>query len=179
MLAFFSVSQETIDSIGKSTNKVENYKSVIKKIHDHGMRVEGALIFGFDTDTTKVFDDTIDTIKNWDLDLVDISILTPYPGTPLFDYLDNDNRILTRDWELYDSIHVVHKPKQMTPEELADGVQKVWEELYSPLKTIKRAAYSIKLGKYPLISSVLRNSLYYRVSKKALVIPTSKQSETN
>jgi len=172
-VGFESVSQETIDSIGKTTNKVENYKSVIKKIHHHGMRVEGAFIFGFDTDTPTVFDETINTIKNWDLDLVDISILTPYPGTPLFDYLDKDNRILTRDWELYDSIHVVHKPKQMTPKELADGVQKVWEEFYSPFKTIKRAAYSVKLGKYPLISSVLRNYLYYRVSKKALVIPTS------
>ena len=174
-VGFESVNQATIDSIGKSTNKVENYKSVIKKIHDHGMRVEGAFIFGFDTDTTKVFDDTINTIKNWELDLLDISILTPYPGTPLFDHLDKDNRILTRDWELYDSIHVVHKPKQMTPEKLADGVQKVWEEFYSPLKTIKRVAKSVKLGRNEFITSILRNYLYYRVSKKALIIPTSEE----
>jgi radical SAM superfamily enzyme YgiQ (UPF0313 family) len=170
-VGFESVSQEAIDSIGKSTNKVENYKSVIKKIHDHGMRVEGAIIFGFDTDTPKIFDETIDTIQDWELDLIDISILTPYPGTPLFDQLDKENRILTRDWELYDSIHVVHKPKQMSPEELANGVQKVWEKLYPPLLSLRRGMKSMKFGVAPFVTSVLRNYMYYRRSKQALIAP--------
>ena len=170
-VGFESVSQETINSIGKSTNKVKNYKSAIKKIHDHGMRVEGAIIFGFDTETPKIFNETIETIQNWELDLIDISILTPYPGTPLFDQLDKENRILTRDWEKYDSIHVVHKPKQMSPEELANGVQKVWEELYPPLKSLQRATNSIKFGVKPLVASLLRNYLYYRRSKQALIAP--------
>lgn len=169
-VGFESVNQDTINSIGKSTNIVKNYKSIIKKIHDYGMRVEGAFIFGFDTDKPDVFDITIDTIKNWELDLIDISILTPYPGTPLFDQLDREKRILTKDWEKYDSIQVVFKPRHMTPEELLEGVQKVWDELYQPILTLKRTATGMKLGFNGLISSGFRNYLYYRRSKQALNI---------
>ena len=169
-VGFESVNQDTINSIGKSTNIVTNYKSIIKKIHDYGMRVEGAFIFGFDTDKTDIFDNTINTIKDWELDLIDISILTPYPGTPLFNQLEKENRILTKNWELYDSIHVVHKPKQMTPEELLNGVQKVWDGLYPEIFTMKRVLRARILGLNAFVTSALRNYLYYKRSKKALKI---------
>jgi len=96
-VGFESICQETVDSIGKSTNKVENYKNVIKKVHDHGMRIEAAFMFGFDTDKPDIFDKTKDTIQDWELDLIDFSTLTPYPGTPLFNRLEKEKRILTRD----------------------------------------------------------------------------------
>jgi radical SAM superfamily enzyme YgiQ (UPF0313 family) len=168
-VGFESVNQDTINSIGKSTNIVKNYKSIIKKIHDYGMRVEGAFIFGFDTDKPDVFDSTIDTIQDWELDLIDISILTPYPGTPLFNQLEKEKRILTRDWEKYDSLHVVYQPKHMPPEELINGVQKVWDGLYyPPIITLKRAVSGMKLGLNGFITSSLRNYLYYRRSKQAI-----------
>lgn len=161
-VGFESISQETVDSIGKTTNKVENYKTVIKKVHDYGMHIEGTFMFGFDTDTKDVFDNTIDTIQNWELDAMDINTLTPYPGTPLFDQLDKEKRILTREWEKYDSLHVVFKPKQMSPEELADGVQRVWDEIYTPLKILKRTIKSRKLNLYPFAATCLRNYSYYK-----------------
>lgn len=168
-VGFESVNQETINSIGKTTNKVENYKNVIKKVHDYGMSLEAALMFGFDTDKPDVFDNTLETIKNWEIDSVDFSTLTPYPGTPLFSQLEKEGRILTRDWEKYDSFHVVFKPKEMSPEELANGVQRMWEEFYTPLKTLKRSAKSIKLGLYPFITSCVRNYNYYKKSQNKKV----------
>jgi len=164
-VGFESICQETVDSIGKSTNKVENYKNVIKKIHDYGMRIEAAFMFGFDTDTPDIFNKTSDTIQDWELDLIDLSTLTPYPGTPLFDKLEKENRILTRDWKLYDSFHVVFKPKQMSPEELGYGVQRMWEEFYSPKKTLSRTIRSTRLGLKPFAFSCLRNYFYYKMSK--------------
>ena len=157
-VGFESINQETINSIGKSTNKVENYKNVIKKIHDYGMCLEAALMFGFDTDGPDVFDDTLEAIKNWEIDLIDFSTLTPYPGTPLFSQLEKEGRILTREWEIYDSAHVVFKPKQMTPKELYDGVHRMRKEFYTPLKTLKRTTKSIKFGLYPFIITYLSNN---------------------
>ncbi|MDH7507294.1 MAG: radical SAM protein [Candidatus Thermoplasmatota archaeon] len=164
-VGFESINQETIDSIGKSTNKVENYKKVIKKIHDYGMRIEAAFMFGFDTDKPDIFQKTKDTIQNWELDLIDFSTLTPYPGTPLFKQLEKENRILTREWEKYDSFQVVFKPKQMTPEELANGVQKMWEDFYSPQKALSRTIMGSKLGFKPFAFSCLRSYFYYKISK--------------
>jgi len=160
-VGFESVNQETVNSIGKTTNKVENYKNVIKKVHDYGMCLEAALMFGFDTDKPDVFDNTIEAMQNWEIDLLDFSVLTPYPGTPLFSQLDKEGRILTRDWEKYDCHNVVFKPKQMTPEELTSGVQRMWEEFYTPLKILKRSAKSIKLGLYPFVTTSLRNYDFY------------------
>lgn len=165
-IGFESVSQETLNGIGKTTNKVESYQTAIKKIHDYGMNVEGAFVFGFDTDKPDVFDYTIDTIKNWNLDLVDISTLTPYPGTPFYDQLERENRILTKDWPKYDTIQVVYQPKLMTPEELADGVVKVWREFYTKKITFKRTIKSLNWGFNAFLSSIYRNYLYYNRAKR-------------
>jgi len=176
-VGFESICQETVDSIGKSTNKVENYKTVIKKLHDYDMRVEAAFMFGFDTDKPDIFDKTIDTIQNWELDLIDISTVTPYPGTPLFNQLEKEKRILTKDWRKYDSFQVVFQPKHMSPEELANGVQKMWEEFYTPQKTIKRTIMGVKLGLKPFAFSCLRSYMYYKASKNKRV--PSKTITTN
>jgi radical SAM superfamily enzyme YgiQ (UPF0313 family) len=168
-IGFESISQETIDSIGKSTNKVENYKNIIKKVHDYGMRVETAFMFGFDTDKLDVFTKTIDTIKDWEIDLIDCSTITPYPGTPFFNQLEKENRLLTKDWEKYDSFQVVFQPKHMSPEELANGVQTVWEEFYTPQAALKRSIMGLKLGFKPFLFSCLRNYFYYKISKNKKV----------
>ncbi|MCK4902773.1 MAG: radical SAM protein, partial [Thermoplasmatales archaeon] len=159
-IGFESVNQETLNGIGKTTNKVENYQTAIKKIHDHGMIVEGAFVFGFDTDKPDVFDYTIDTIKNWGLDLVDISTLTPYPGTPYYDQLEKENRILTKDWSKYDTIQVVYQPKLMTPDQLLDGIKKVWREFYTKKMTVRRVIRSLNWGFTAFSSAVYRNYLY-------------------
>ena len=137
-VGFESVSQEALNNIKKTHNKVSDFKKMIKRVHSHGMTIQGGIIFGFDEDTTDIFDTTIETINDWDLDVLEVNILTPYPGTPLFERLDKDSRILTKDWSRYNQVEVVFKPKQMTPEELYEGARKVAKDFYSPYKTLKR-----------------------------------------
>lgn len=156
-VGFESINQETVNSMKKSTNKVENYKNVIKKVHDYGMCLEAALMFGFDSDKPDVFKTTLDVIQKWDIDLLDFSTLTPYPGTPLYTQLDREGRILTREWEKYDSFNVVFQPKQMTPETLANGVKRMWEEFYTPQKIFIRSMKSFRLGAYPFVLTSARN----------------------
>jgi hypothetical protein len=65
------------------------------------------------------------------LECATFHILTPYPGTPLFEQMERDGRLLHKNWELYDTGHVVFQPKQMTPAQLADGYAWCYRRLFS------------------------------------------------
>src|SRR4030042_2664069 len=74
----------------------------------------------------------------WELDVVEVNILTPYPGTPLYDRFEREGRILTKDWSRYNQVDVVFKPKQMTEKELYDGARRVAKEYFSIQKIMPR-----------------------------------------
>jgi radical SAM superfamily enzyme YgiQ (UPF0313 family) len=137
-VGFESVSQEALNNIKKTHNKVSDFKKMIKRVHDHGMTIQGGIIFGFDEDTPDIFSTTLEIINDWELDVLEVNILTPYPGTPLFDRLEREGRILTRDWSRYNQVDVVFQPKKMTPKELYEGASKVAKEFYSWKNIIKR-----------------------------------------
>jgi len=157
LVGFESISQNTIDSIGKTTNTVVEYAQAIHNIHNNHMAVIGEFIFGFDTDTKEVFDKTLAIIKELKIDIVDFSILTPFPNTPLFKKLDSNGRILTKDWSTYDMGHVVFIPNQMTPEELREGVGRMYDEFYQLPFAIKRIARGLRWGIYPFFAIFIRN----------------------
>ncbi len=137
-VGFESVSQAALDGIKKTHNKVEDFKRMIKRVHDFGMTVQGGIIFGFDQDTPDIFDTTIEKLNELEIDVLEINILTPYPGTPLFDKMERENRLITRDWSRYNQVEVVYKPKHMTEKELFEGASKVAKEVYSWQNIIKR-----------------------------------------
>ena len=137
-VGFESLSQANLKEIGKSPNEVGFYREAIKKLHDYGISVEGAFIFGFDHDKPTVFRETVDFAKDTDLDMAQFGILTPFPGTALYDRLESSGRITNRDWANYDVAHVVSQPKLMTPKELWDGFYDAWQEFYSVGSIVKR-----------------------------------------
>ena len=137
-VGFESVCQESLNGIKKTSNKVRDFKKMIKRVHDYGMTVQGGIIFGFDQDQPDVFDTTLETIKDWDLDVLEINILTPYPGTPIFGRFEREGRILTKDWTRYNQVDVVFQPKNMSPEELIAGTRRFAKEFYKPNSVIKR-----------------------------------------
>ncbi len=146
-IGFESVSQKALNSIKKTHNKVENFKKLIKRLHKHGMAVQGGIIFGFDEDTSDIFDLTLEKMYEFELDIVEVNILTPYPGTPLFDRLEREGRIITRDWTRYNQVDVVFKPKNMTEKELFEGARKVAKEFYSISNIVGRTAKIIMITK--------------------------------
>lgn len=137
-VGFESVSQAALDGIKKTSNKVKDFKKMLKRVHDHGMTVQGGIIFGFDEDKPQIFDTTLETINDWELDVLEVNILTPYPGTPIFDRFEREGRILTKDWSQYNQVDVVFKPKNMSENELYEGTRKVAKEFYSSYNVIKR-----------------------------------------
>ena len=137
-IGFESVSQEALNNIKKTHNRVEDFKKMIIRVHKHSMTIQGGIIFGFDEDKPDIFDTTLETINDWDLDVLEVNVLTPYPGTPLFDRFDREGRILTRDWSRYNQVDVVFQPKNMTVEELFNGSRKVAKEFYSNYNLTKK-----------------------------------------
>jgi radical SAM superfamily enzyme YgiQ (UPF0313 family) len=153
-----SISQKAIHNLNKKPNEVFEYNSVIKKLHDRRMAAIGHFIFGFDIDTPDVFNLTIDTILNeLELDVVTFMILTPIPGAPLFDRLEKEGRITTYDWSKYTGRHVVFKPKNMTHEQLKDGMWKAGKTCNSFSNCVKRTLRSLRLGLYPALFTLSSN----------------------
>jgi radical SAM superfamily enzyme YgiQ (UPF0313 family) len=142
---FESINQETIEDIGKNTNKIQEYAKAVRKIRDHGMMISGLFMFGFDTDTKDVFKNTIDSVKKLNLDKIGFAMLTPFPGTQIYNELDKQGRILTKDWTKYNLKHVVFQPKNMTPEELKRGTVDLVMEFYSFGNSFKRATGDINI----------------------------------
>jgi radical SAM superfamily enzyme YgiQ (UPF0313 family) len=138
-LGIESISQENINQAGKGTNKVENYGKAIKKIKDYGMSVTGFFIFGLDHDTPDIFDRTLQAMYDWGLDESSFSIITPYPGTRLFDRLKKEKRITNYDWSNYAEGKVNIKPKMMTAEELLEGITRIANDFYSVKSSLKRS----------------------------------------
>jgi radical SAM superfamily enzyme YgiQ (UPF0313 family) len=153
-IGFDSINQTSLDGIGKHANKVEEYKTVIRKIHDHGMAVAGSFMVGFDTDTRTVFDDTLGFLSDSDIDSAAFHILTPLPGTPLFSMMEKQGRILTRDWSKYDCMHVVFEPKNMTATELINGYFDMYATYYTPSTILDTIGRSVPRGFYPLYISI-------------------------
>ncbi len=138
IIGFESISQNTMDNIGKITNKVKDYKNAIKKIHEYNMAIQGLFVFGFDDDMPDVFDKTLNAAYRWKIDKVGFAILTPFPGTALYEKFENEGRIISKNWSKYNLKNPVFQPKNMTPEHLFNETNRVLNNFYSVKNLIKR-----------------------------------------
>ncbi|MBC7081056.1 MAG: radical SAM protein [Thermoplasmatales archaeon] len=140
MVGLESISQRIIDEeIKKKGNIVEEIPKMVERIEKEGMMVWGSFIFGFDNDGRDVFDATYEKICEWGISLAQFAILTPLPGTPIFQKILREGRIITFDWSKYDMAHVVFNPKNMSIKELEEGVRKICRKFYSIDQIAKRA----------------------------------------
>jgi radical SAM superfamily enzyme YgiQ (UPF0313 family) len=130
-IGFESFSEKNLEAMGKGFNQPSKYVEAIQRVHDHGIGIMGTFIVGLDDDDPGVFQRIIDFSIHYRLDWALTFIMAPYPGTESFDRLEKEGRILSRDWEKYDSLNVVFQPMRMSPEELHQGMRGVWKEVFS------------------------------------------------
>ena len=102
--------------------------------------MQGCFVFGFDHDDASVFESTVQLVQDLGVDIPRYSLYTPYPGTPLFQRLLAEDRILSFNWNDYDTMHVVIKPVQMTPEELYRGFKWAYKETFRLDRVLKRVS---------------------------------------
>jgi radical SAM superfamily enzyme YgiQ (UPF0313 family) len=122
----------------RSYKSPDDIRRAVDRIHAFGMGIQGSFIFGFDDDDPGVFRETVSFIQEAGIELPMVNILTPFPGTPLFDSLKASHRLLDLDWSFYDMNHAVLQPKQMTHHELQQGYAWALKYLASPSSILYR-----------------------------------------
>ena len=131
LMGLESISPRNLRGSRKGFNDPADYAGLVEKLHSHRIALQGCFVFGMDDDTPDVFMKTAEFAVAAKIDLPRFAIVTPFPGTSLFERLDREARILTRDWSQYDAQHVVFRPAQMTPQELLCGTERAWKHAYS------------------------------------------------
>ena len=114
----------------KRQNLGRDYAAVAKRLHDLGIMINGSFVFGMDDDDENVFRRTVDWAIAEGITTATFHIQTPYPGTRLFARTEAAGRILTRDWDQYDTRHVVFQPARLTPDQLKRGYDWAYREFY-------------------------------------------------
>jgi len=133
-----SISEDALEETNKSFNRVQKFEDEIKMFHDHGIMVNPGMVFGFDNDDESVFEKALDFLVKNRVELAYFNVLTPLPGTPLYERYNSAGRIFDRDWAKYDGKHVVFYPSRMTPEQLEEGFYWINHQFYSIPCILKR-----------------------------------------
>lgn len=134
-----SLAADNLRQMGKSLlNRVEDYREAIARIQGHGIGVEGAFIFGLDGDDPGVFRRTVRFARRLGLAAAQFGILTPFPGTPLRERLEQEGRIVDNGWSRYTISNVVYRPAGMAPEVLQSGFDWAYRSFYSYASIARR-----------------------------------------
>jgi radical SAM superfamily enzyme YgiQ (UPF0313 family) len=114
----------------KYQNLNRDYSTIIKRLHDLGVMVNASFVFGMDDDNETVFDRTVEWAIKQGIETATFHILTPYPSTALYKRIVAEGRLTSTNWDLFDTRHIVFKPKRLTPEALETGYWHAYREFY-------------------------------------------------
>ncbi len=176
-IGFESVNQKMLEEIHKNQT-VDDIRQAIDIFQSNGIGVHGMFMLGSDSDDKTIFEQTSKFTKSTRLSTVQYMILTPLPGTKFYRDMVKQGRLLHKKWDFYDALHVVFQPKNLTPEELQQGMLGCFEDFYSYthafndainlfFKTSGIAAKSIyKHVRFPQLSSPFIKALGKHIVKK-------------
>ncbi len=133
LVGFESVQKKTQNEVKKIKNLKVDFYEAMRRFHDEGFGILGSFVFGFDYENKDVFDQTLEFIMKSRMDVVQLRILTPYPGTRLYKRLLSEGRLLVHDWWLrgYPPDTLFYQPKGMTADELVSGYARLNRQAYS------------------------------------------------
>lgn len=130
-VGFETLSQQNLEGCGKRHSKLAGYERAIATLHDNGVMVNASFVFGLDGDGPDVFDRTVEWAVSQGIETATFHILTPYPGTGLRRALEAEGRIISSDWDRYDTRHAVFTPRGMSAEALERGYWRAYRDFYS------------------------------------------------
>jgi radical SAM superfamily enzyme YgiQ (UPF0313 family) len=140
-VGFESLTPANLRSSGKRQNLGRDYSAVTARLHSLGIMINGSFVFGMDDDDDDVFRRTVDWAIVNGITTSTFHIQTPYPGTGLHRRLEREGRIVTDNWDLYDTRHVVYRPARLHPQRLKEGYDWAYEEFYR-WTSIARASFA-------------------------------------
>ncbi len=159
-----SIEPESLKKMRKSLASIELYEEAIRRCRMAGVAFHASLIFGLDEQTPQVFEHTLEFLIRNSVPTISANILTPYPGTLLFERLAREGRILHTNWAYYDHTTVSYQPKNMEPEELAEKYLEFRKDFFSYSSIIRRGWAQLRV--MPLV--YLGMNMAYRGTTKLL-----------
>jgi radical SAM superfamily enzyme YgiQ (UPF0313 family) len=169
LIGFESVSADTLNGIDERNWKFRSmakYVEATKVIQDHGIGVYGAFTLGLDTDTKDVFAATSGFVKDNYLAGIQVSCVTPFPGTPLRQDMEQENRILPdKSWSYYTVFDAVYQPKHMTPQELEEGALSVYRSFYNREFSLRKTRH---------FKGIYKNLVKKQVEREAALATTGR-----
>lgn len=129
-VGFETLDPANLRQSNKKQNLGRNYEEAIKRLHSLGIMINGSFVFGLDSDNESVFNNTVEWAVKNALTTSTFHILTPYPGTRLYSDMYKQNRIITDNWDLYDTRNVVYRTRNISPEKLKAGYDMAYKEFY-------------------------------------------------
>lgn len=140
LIGFESVQKGTQNEVKKIKNLRIDFYEAMRRFHGEGFGILGAFVFGSDYENKDVFEQTLEFIMRGRLECIELRILTPFPGTQLYERLLSEGRLFVRDWWLrgYPPDTLLFQPKGMTADELISGFARLTRQTYSFGGMIKR-----------------------------------------
>ena len=139
-IGFETLSRDSLASHNKRHNNLAEYEEVIAALHARGVMINASFVFGMENDDRSVFAETVRWAVAQGLETATFHILTPYPGSELHARYADAGRILTTDWDLYDTRHAVFAHPTLSRDELEQGYASAYREFYSWRSIFKAAA---------------------------------------
>jgi radical SAM superfamily enzyme YgiQ (UPF0313 family) len=130
-VGFETLSPDNLRQSSKRQNLNRDYGAVTSRLHALGIMINGSFVFGMDDDGPDVFERTVDWAIEHGVTTATFHVQTPYPGTGLHARLEQQRRIVTRNWDIYDTRHAVYIPARMTARELEEGYQRAYRDFYT------------------------------------------------
>jgi len=161
-IGFESINEKTLKSYDKKQT-VKDIVEAIKSFHRRHIRIHGMFVLGGDDDTTQTIWETARFAIKQKIDTIQLMILTPFPGTKVYDDLEREKRIFTKDWKLYDGQHIVYKPKLISARELQANVVDAYLKFYSITRSI---AWLLKLRLRNAAYTIMGYKIIHRWKKK-------------
>jgi radical SAM superfamily enzyme YgiQ (UPF0313 family) len=166
-----SLNRESLDDVDKAWNRPEGYGEAIRAIRAHGIELSTEMMLGLDEDDSSVFDRTYDFLMQHRIPLPRIHIVTPIPGTPLFEEMEREGRILTDDFGRYNGGDVVFQPRNSDPETLKADYWKLYRRLFTwPAIWHRLQRNEARLEPYFRVLTVGVN-LHYRDHIRRQIVP--------
>jgi len=159
-LGIESFSKESLAEANKSQNRAAELKNAVSEIRKMGIAVMAGFISGFDHDTPQSIVEMADHLMHAGVDVPFLSIMTPFRGTPVYEKLQMEDRILDRSWSYYNGYNVVFTPEKMTSEELLLAHRALWKKSFSPLYSFRRILRAFSLRPGAALLSLFMNGFY-------------------
>jgi radical SAM superfamily enzyme YgiQ (UPF0313 family) len=155
-----SVSQTQLKGMRKAMKDIEKLEQAIKTVRSSGIFFHASMIFGFDSDTMDTFPETLAFLERNKISSATLNVLTPYPGTKIYQKLSREGRLITRDWKFYNHKTVVFTPKNMSPFELQAGRLWTLQEFTRVSSIVKRLPFNLDHPLYHLAMNIGHRKIY-------------------